>query len=205
MDMADLGTGDAGRAFAARRLARRPLCAFACGVRPMVCALLMLVMHGCADVEVRKYEPLTKALDGRNELHVSTYPAGFPSLTARIPYLYKQLRTPDALYFQFFVRNAEQGAGPNPHVESIHIRSFSYQFPDQAPVLLISGHDDYFWMQDDPDDDRLHAPPVPWSEGWYVRLQADLELNGQDYRIDETVHATSSRQWMPLLVHAMGV
>jgi len=63
---------------------------------------------------ILEYEPVTRYLDGLNERHISTYPAGFPSKTRSIPFLYEELRTPEAVFFQVFVRDGEVKSGPNP-------------------------------------------------------------------------------------------
>lgn len=155
------------------------------------------------DATILEYQPLTRSLDSKNELHISTYPAGFPRETASIPFLYKALRSPEAVYFQVFVRDADKKAGPNPNIKSIHIRSFTYQFPGQDPVKLISDYRDYFWMQGSPKYNPGRSAPVPFDESWYLRLRIDLTVNGQDYLLDEQVHAAARRNFRPLLLYAL--
>lgn len=164
---------------------------------------LVLFTQGCMDATICEYQPLTRTLDGKNALHISTYPSGFPRETASIPFLYKALRTPESVYFQVFVRDAGKKAGPNPHIESIHIRSFTYQFPGQDPVNLISDYDHYFWMQGSPKYNPDGSAPVPFDEHWYLRLRIDLSVNGEDYLIDEQVHAAERRNLRPLLLCAL--
>lgn len=142
-------------------------------------------------------------LDGHSELHISTYPSDFPSVTFHIPFFFKRIRTPDSVYLQFFVRSVEKKAGPNPHVETIKIDSFTYEFPGQPPVQLISDYDDYFWIQDSQKYNPNGSDPVPYSEGWYIVLKADFTLNGKRYLVDETSHATSSRNIQPLIFEAL--
>lgn len=164
---------------------------------------LGLVLAGCMDATVLAYDSLTRELDGRSELHVSTYPAGFPRETASIPFLYKALRTPESVYFQVFVRDAEQRAGPNPHIQSARIHAFSYAFPGQDPVVLVEDFDGYFWMQDNPEQSSARDKPVPYDEHSYLQLRVELTVNGVDYLVEEQVRATQRRNITPLLLYAL--
>ena len=161
------------------------------------------LMQGCMNATILEYQPLTRSLDGQSELHISTYPAGFPRETSSVPFLYKKLRTPESVYFQVFVRAADKKAGPNPHVESIRIRSFSYQFPGQGPVELLSDYDGHFWMQGNPAYDPGEHVPVPCLENGFLQLKIDLVVNGQNYRFDEQVKAAARRNSLPLLLHVL--
>jgi len=165
--------------------------------------VLGLLVQGCMDAKILEYQSLTRSLDGKSELHISTYPAGFPRETSSIPFLYKALRTPESVYFQVFVRAVDKKAGPNPHIESIRIRSFTYQFPGQDPVRLISDFDGYFWMQGSPKYNPGERVPVPYNENWFLQLRIDMTVNGQDYLFDEQVQATVRRNVRPLLLYAL--
>ncbi len=169
----------------------------------MAAMVLALLAQGCLDTTTLEYEPLTHALDDRNELHVSTYPAGLPRQTSSIPFLYKALRTPDSLYFQVFVRDADRRSGPNPNIDSIRIESFSYRFPGQDPVELMADYDDYFWMQGSPRYDRSDSMPVRWGEGWYLELRIDLTVNGEHHLVEQRVDAGSRRRLYPLILYAL--
>ena len=138
-----------------------------------------------------------------NELHISTYPAGFPRVTNSIPFLYKALKTPDEVYFQVFVRDKSVGAGPNPHIESINIESFSYQFPGQEPVVLLSDYGDNFWMQGSPRYDSEETAAVPFNDYWYLQVRIDLTVNGQSYSIDERIDANTRKTLRPLILHGL--
>lgn len=159
--------------------------------------------QGCIDSTILEYQPLTRSLDGKSELHISTYPAGFSRETLSIPFLYKALRTPESVYFQVFVRPVDKKTGPNPNIETIRIRSFTYQFPGQSPVELISDYNDYFWMQGSPEYNPGGSSPVPFDENWYMQLRIDLTVNGQNYLIDEDVQAVARRNIRPLLLYAL--
>jgi len=155
------------------------------------------------DATILEYQPLTLDLDGESELHISTYPSDFPRQTSSIPFLYKALRTPDAVYFQVFVRDAEIKFGKNPHIQSIKIHSFTYELPGQEPVQLTSDYDHGFWMQGNPRYDPDGHAPVPFDKHWYLRLRIDLTLNGKYYAFDEQVQATERKSLSPLLLHAL--
>ncbi len=148
------------------------------------------------------YEPLTRALDGKSELHISTYPSDIARGVSGIPFLWKEVRSPNSVYFQVFVRQAGGKAGRNPHVDTITIHAFSYEFPGQAPVELITDYDQNFWMQGDPKYNPDGAAPVPVHDAWYVDLKIDLTLNGQRYRFEERVNATRRERVRPLLLEA---
>ena len=158
---------------------------------------------GCMQATVLEYGPLVRSLDGKSELSISTYPAGFPRETSSVPFLYKALRTPESVYFQVFVRGVDKKSGPNPHIDSIRIHSFSYQFPGQEPVELLSDFDGNFWMQGNPQYDPGESAPVPHNEHWYLQLKVDLTVNGQNYQFDERVDAAARRNSLPLLFHAL--
>ena len=173
-------------------------------LRPVVVTLFLAWgTAGCMEATVLAYEPLTRDLDGDSELYISTYPSGFPQQTASVPFLYKALRTPASVYFQVFVRDAEKRAGPNPHIESARIHSFSYRFPGQEPVVLLEDFDGYFWMQGDPSQSQSTDKAVPHDDSWYLQLRIELTVNGVDYMIEEQVHATQRRDIRPLLLHAL--
>lgn len=155
------------------------------------------------DATTLEYQPLIRSLDGKNELHISTYPAGFPRETSSIPFLYKALQTPELVYFQVFVRDADKKFGPNPHIESIRIHSFTYQFPGEEPVRLLSDFDGNFWMQGNPRYDPGEQEPIPYAENRLLQLSIDLTVNGRDYSFDEQVEASARRSSMPLLLYAL--
>ena len=112
------------------------------------------------------------------------------------------LRTPEAVYFQLFVRDAEKKSGPNPHIDSVRIRSFTYQIPAEPPLELISDFDAGFWMQDQPDFAPVRYAPVTFEPGGSVRVVVDLALNGQDYRIKGEMRAVERRNIRPLWIYA---
>jgi hypothetical protein len=165
--------------------------------------LAVLCLTGCVDYTKVSYGPFTYDLGDGNEVHISTYSAGYPRKLKSVPFIYKVLRSPDKVYFQVFVRPVGVKGGPNPNVESIEIRSFSYRFPTQAPVELISGFDGYFWMQGNPRYEPVPSMPVPVNEHWYLDVRLDMTLNGTDYLIEERIEASASQRFYPLIFDAM--
>ncbi len=149
-----------------------------------------------------EYETLTRNLDDKNQLEISTYPAGFGKTTFHIPYLYRAMRSHDQIYFQVFIKDKEK-YGPNPHIETIHIDTFSYQFPGQEPVELLSNYENNFWMQGNPRYDTENLPPIPFDEHWYLQLRISMTVNGEKYEFDEQVNATTQRQLTPLIIYAL--
>jgi hypothetical protein len=162
---------------------------------------LVFGLQGCWRATVFGYEPMTWALDGKSELYISTYPSEIARTVSKTPFLWKEVRSPNSVYFQVFVRQVGK-SGRNPHVESITIHSFSYAFPGQEPVELIADYAENFWMQGSPDYNPDRDAPVPVHEGWYVNLKIDLTLNGQRYRFDDIANATQKEYLRPLLSEA---
>lgn len=165
--------------------------------------LVCLLLQGCTDTTVQYYGPITLPIDDGNELHISTYPAGFPIQEAHTPFLYRRFRTPDQVYFQVFVREKGKEAGRNPNIESIKIRSFSYHFPSQEPVELITDYDNNFWMQDQPNYNPGGSEPIPFDEHWYLLVKLDMNVNGVDYKFDERMDANTRRRKRPLILWAL--
>ena len=155
------------------------------------------------DTTVQYYGPITVPVDDGNELHISTYPADFPDQEAHVPFLYRKLRTPDRVYFQVFVREKGKEAGPNPNIESIVIRSFSYYFPGREPTELLADYEGNFWMQGQPNYDPVGAAPIPFNEHWYLQVRLDLQVNGVDYQFDERIDADTHRSFRPLIFWAL--
>jgi hypothetical protein len=164
-------------------------------------AVLSAGLQGCQKATVFSYEPLIRALDGKSELHISTYPSDIARSVSGVPFLWKEVRSPNSVLFEVFIRKVGS-MGRNPHVESITIHSFSYAFPGQAPVKLIADYDQNFWQQGSPKYNPDGDAPVPVHEAWYVNLEIDLTLNGQRYRIEDQVHAVTKDSMRPLLLEA---
>jgi hypothetical protein len=171
------------------------------GVRLAAALVLGVLLGGCVDIRNREYAPVTVALDDRNELHISTYPSWFARETTNVPFLKKTLRTPDSVYFQVFVRDAKKKAGPNPHIDSILIKSFSYEIAGRAPVVLIENYDAYFWMQDNSNHNKGKPTPVPWVEGQPLTIAISLVLNGKAHALKADMQAVERKSTGSLLAH----
>lgn len=161
------------------------------------------LLTGCIDRQILEYEAVSLDLDGKSELHISTYPAGFPRRISGIPFLYKTTRTPESVFFQVFVRDIQKKVGPNTHVESIRIHSFSYRIDNDAPVVLISQYDDYFWMQDQPDYNKGERTPVPWVSGKPLAIEVSLTLNGKDYALKTRMQPIVREKSGSLVAHEL--
>jgi hypothetical protein len=159
------------------------------------------------DSTVLYYEAITLPLDEENELHISTYPAGFPNITDSTPFLYKALETPKQVYLQAFVRPVGQKGGPNPNVENIVIHSVSYKFPSLPPRQLTSDFEHYLWMQGDsryenPEYKATDSTPIPHGDQWYFTVAVDVTLNGQRHRVEGEMHAARKTIRQPLISQA---
>lgn len=172
-------------------------------VRLAAALVLAALLGGCVDIRRREYTPVTVGLDGRSELHISTYPSFFARETSDIPFLKKTVRTPESVFFQVFVRDAQQKAGPNPHIATIRIESFSYQLPGQTPVILIQNHDSHFWMQGDPKLNPDKPTPVPWVEDQRLLIEVSLVVNGKPYALKTEMVAVERQSTGFLPFHAM--
>ncbi|MDJ0761238.1 MAG: hypothetical protein QNJ19_17725 [Woeseiaceae bacterium] len=165
---------------------------------------LVGLLSACARTDQLAYRPFVADIDGKSELRISTYPADFGRSRKHVPFIYRHMETYDKLYFQVFIRNKDQ-AGKNPHVESIHIHSFSYRFDGQPSTELITDYDDYFWMQNQPDynKDYAESPPVLYVPNAEIIVSIAFTLNGIDYEFEGSMPSTTKKSWTPLLVHAL--
>ncbi len=161
------------------------------------------LLTGCIDREILEYEPVALDLDGKSELHISTYPAGFPRRISGIPFLYKTTRTPESVFFQVFVRDKQKKVGPNAHVKSIRIHSFSYRTDNDAPVVLISQYDGQLWMQEQNADNNGERKPVPWVSGKPLAIDIVLTLNGKDYAFKTRMQPIMREKTGSLVAHEL--
>lgn len=165
-------------------------------------AVLVAMLAGCARIRMYEYEPVLVPLDEKNELEITTYPSWFARETFGIPFLYKSERTPESVYFQVYVKDRHQAAGPNPNVSSIRIESFSYRQAGRPPVVLIENYDSYFWMQDNPNYNKLGSTPVPCVPNERITIAISLVLNGRRHALTKQLAAVEHRytESLPLRV-----
>lgn len=161
-----------------------------------------LVFGGCGQFVNRGYGPYVTELDGRSELSISTYPAWFPSEDLHIPFVYRRRVSPDSVYVQVFVRDAEKEAGPNPHIDSIRIESLSVQVGNGPRQVLISDLDENFWMQDQPDSTQtgVDLTAIRYIPDMDLSIDIALALNGESYRFRDTMAATERTTTYPLFM-----
>lgn len=108
---------------------------------------IIFFTNGCGKIKFLSYSEFVGAIDSKSELSISTFPDFFPRKVYNIPYLYKDLVSHSKLNFQLFVRDPQKKVGPNPHIKTIMIKSFSYQIGDGPIVLLLKDHNKNFWQQ----------------------------------------------------------
>ncbi|TXH72457.1 MAG: hypothetical protein E6Q88_06245 [Lysobacteraceae bacterium] len=162
--------------------------------RASFAAGLAATLAGCVDIHEIQYPPVSVALDDKNELLITTYPSWFPRETSGIPFLKKTVRTPDSIFFQVYVKDPNQEAGPNPNVSSIRIESFSYRQDGRPPVVLIKDYDANFWMQDNPNYNTGARTPVPCVPNQSITIAMSLVLNGKRHTLQRRITAVERSQ-----------
>lgn len=172
--------------------------------RAAFAAMLVATLAGCVDIRMPEYEPVLVVLDDRNELEITTYPSWYPRQTSGIPYLTRTERTPESVYFQVYVKDRRQAAGPNPNVSSIRIESFSYRQAGRPPVVLIEHYDSYFWMQDNPNYNKRGTIPVPCVPGESITISIALVLNGKRHALTKQLTAVEHRDTKSLPLYVLG-
>ncbi|MFT5129459.1 MAG: hypothetical protein ACI8W8_003081 [Rhodothermales bacterium] len=168
-----------------------------------ISCLLAVLLAGCASTRQLGYKPLVCDLDRKSELKISTYPAGFGSTKVSIPFVYKRNETHDTVCFQVFVRDKNRKVGANPHVESILIKSFSYQLDDQPRRQLLNNYASNFWMQNNTQYEKRKLPPIPYQQGGVVAVEIDLTLNGKDYSFEGEMPAFEKTSSYPLALEML--
>jgi hypothetical protein len=134
---------------------------------------------------------------------ISTFPAAFAQTRRHIPFLFKSLHSPPTVNLQFFVRATGTTAGRNPHIDSILVRDFSYEFPGQEPVRLIENYPGGFWQQGHSEYQSDTLGSVPCFEGWYIKARFDLMLNGRSFTGEDTLFARERTRRYPLVFDAL--
>ena len=166
-------------------------------------ALITTFSAGCAKFTKCAYDSHVFPLGEYNELVISTFPSWYPRTQSHIPFLFRSLRAPQSVYFQFFVRATGTAAGRNPNIESILVRKCSYEFPGQKPVVLIENYSDSFWQQGRPDYDSETLEPVPCIEDGCVLVKFDLVLNGTAFEGEHVLYAQEISETYPLFFDAL--
>lgn len=167
--------------------------------------LVLLVASGCTSIKQREYAPFVRDLDGLSELEISTYPADFPNRLGERDHTFQSYESADELYFQVFIRDAKKKTGPNAHVESITIHSFSYQMGDEPPTVMLSGYQGNFWMQGNPSYDKRGLPPVPYDPEGSVSVEISFTLNGTQYEFEGEMPAIEKSSVAPTAIVKGGI
>jgi len=168
-------------------------------IRLFLLTLLAVSMTSCARFSKFEYAEHVFALDEENELVISTFPSWFPETQTHIPFIFKSSQAPQSVYFQFYVRATGTVAGPNPNIESIIVRNFSYEFPGQKPVVLIKDYKEGFWQQGQQAYDSEQLEPVLCYKGWLVLVKYVLVLNGEIFQGEQELPAQRVVKTYPLI------
>lgn len=172
-------------------------------IRLLLLTLLAVSASGCARFAKFEYAEHVFSLDEENELVISTFPSWFPETQTHIPFIFKSSKAPQSVYFQFYVRATGTVAGPNPNIESIFVRNFSYEFPGQKPVVLIKDYAEGFWQQGRKAYKSEQLEPVNCFEGWYVLVKYDLVLNGEVFQGEQELPAQRVTSTYPLIYDSL--
>ncbi|MCL7943950.1 hypothetical protein [Marinobacter sp. ATCH36] len=172
-------------------------------IRLALLTLLAVSVTSCARFSKYEYAEHVFALDEENELVISTFSSWFPETQTHIPFIFRSYKAPQSVYFQFYVRATGTVAGPNPNIESILVRNFSYEFPGQEPMVLMKAFTEGFWQQGQQAYDSEQLEPVLCYEGWYVLIKYDLILNGEVFQGEHKLPAQRVVKTYPLIYDAL--
>ena len=167
--------------------------------------LCLLMVPGCTKLIHLEYSPFVRELDGLSQLEISTYPADYPSRLSDKGDLLEEYESAEAVYFQIDIRDPSKSIGPNPHVQSINIHSFSYRIGNGPPVILLSDYRNNFWMQSNPRYEERDLPPVPYLPDASVFIEISLTLNGKSYRFEGDMPASERSGYWPTSIVKQGV
>jgi hypothetical protein len=173
------------------------------GVRLATALVLGALLSGCVHNRIREYTPATFALNDNSELHIATYPSWFSHQISEVPFLKKTFHTPDSVFLEMSVNDVHNKHGPNPHIDSILIKSFSYQIADHAPVVLIENYGGSVWMQGEPHYNSGERIPIPWVKGQQLTVAISLVLNGKAHEFKTVMQAVERNKTESLLWHEL--
>lgn len=167
--------------------------------------VIVLVEAGCTSIEQRAYAPFVRDLDGLSELAISTYPADYPDRLSDRGAWFEKYQSAGEMYLQVHIRDAKKQFGPNPHIESVNIHSFSYRIGNEAPTVLLSGYESHFWMQNNPRYEKRDLPPIPYVPEGKLMIDIRLSLNGKQYAFAGDMPATGKTRIWPTFIVDQGV
>ena len=162
--------------------------------------LIFFTLSACTSITQRSYQPFIRELDGKSELRVTTYPAGFPRGKSGSSIVLNKEQSHGELYFQINIKDKSKNMGPNPHVKSIKIHSFTYQLGDGPRTELLTDYDYNFWMQGNRNYDKSRLPPIPYYPDSSVKVEIDFTLNGQKYEFKGKMNASENTSYVPTFI-----
>ena len=163
------------------------------------------MISGCTKFNNLAYAPFVRDLDGLSELAISTYPADYPNRLSDKGDVFEKYETAGKLYFQIHIRDKNTEFGPNPHVQSINIHSFSYRIGNAPPVVLLSEYQDNFWMQNNPRYEKRELPPILYAPDGSVSIEISLTLNGERFVFEGDMPATEKSRVLPTVIVNQGI
>lgn len=173
--------------------------------RSVLVLFVIILISGCTSVKKREYAPFVRDLDGKNELIVSTYPAGLPDEVSQEGATFEAYETHGELYFQVFVRDRGRSIGSSPELESMRIHSFSYRLDDGPLTELLSGYTGNFWMQGNRRYEQRDLPPILYRSDGVVFIEINFELNGTKYAFEGEMPARASSVTVPTFIKDGGI
>ena len=167
--------------------------------------LLLAILSGCTNIRSLEYGAFVRDLDGLSELKITTYPADFANRLTDKGAVFQKYESAREVYFQVNIRDKSKSMGPNEHVESVRVHSFSYQVEGQPAVVLLSDYDDNFWMQGNPRYDDRELPPIPYLPDSRIAVRIAFMLNGEEYDFQGEMPANESSSTWPTFIVEQGV
>ena len=169
-------------------------------IKPPLLVLSWITFTSCTSFTNREYGPFVRNLDGKSELHISTYPAFFPQKKSTSNSINKKLESHCEVYFQLFIRDLDKKFGPNPHIESVTIHSFSYQLPNEPKIEILTNHDGNFWMQGNPNYESRKLSAILYRKNSAINIEIDFSLNGKKYSYEGQMKSKESTTTLPKII-----
>ncbi|MCH1499757.1 MAG: hypothetical protein L7U83_11895 [Akkermansiaceae bacterium] len=164
-----------------------------------------MISANCTSFTNREYGPFVRNLDSENELHISTYPAFFPKKKSNSNSINKKLESHSKVYFQLFIRDLNKKIGPNPHIESVTIHSFSYQLPNEPEIEILTEYDGNFWMQGNPNYESRKLSAIPYRPNSGINIEINFSLNGKRYSYEGQMRSKESTSFLPTIIANGGI
>ena len=159
--------------------------------------LITIGLSSCTSFNLREYKPFVRSIDGKSELHISTYPAWFPKKQPNSNSINKKIESHDEVYFQISIRDINKKFGPNTHINSVKIHSFSYKLPNESEIEILAGYDGSFWMQGNPNHNGHKLTAIPYRTDSTLSIKIKFTLNGELYFYEGEMKAKESKTVLP--------